>query len=218
MPVLGNDCIFAASFSWTRLDGEITLFCLIIHRNLAEVSGNVLKFSKLYRTLEVLHIHHGIAFGPPIVAHKIPFVLMAIRSLYGALRGEGILRVLQAVMGFSTWLYLYLAFSALGAVHETSSDALQKWSGFRGGNPWFRRFWRSCRPLRFNVAGFYYVDKGMPLTLSVHIVESTVDMVLAEECKSIGYYSFVKCLICGFKISIEMKTARKAFKGLYSDF
>ena len=44
-----------------------------------------------------------------MVAHKILFVLMAIRRLYAVLRGEGILRVLQEVMCVSIQFYLHLA-------------------------------------------------------------------------------------------------------------
>ena len=105
---------------------------------------------------------------------------MIIRSIYGALKGEGLVRVLQGVVGFCAWLYLQLAFRALGSIHETSDQALRM--GRRmNGNSWFRRFLRSCKPLKVTVGGLYYVDRGMPLTLAAIILESTVNLLIAEK-------------------------------------
>ena len=89
-------------------------------------------------------------------------------------------RVLQGVAGFSAWLYLQLAFRALGNIHETSTEALNAARGMNR-DPWFRRFMRSCKPLKVDVAGLYYVDRGMPLTLAAIILESTVNLLIAEQ-------------------------------------
>ena len=88
-------------------------------------AGRANKFSRLYRALEILRVKHGAALGAPISAHKVLFVLMIMRSIYGAVKGEGLARVLQGVVGFSAWLYLQLAFRALASVHETSNEALK---------------------------------------------------------------------------------------------
>ena len=69
-------------------------------------------------------IKHAEAIGPPIAAQKVPFVLMIIRSIYGALKGEGMVRVLQGLVGSSAWIYFQLTFRALGSIHETSLEAL----------------------------------------------------------------------------------------------
>ena len=94
-------------------------------------------------------------------------------------------RILQGVVGLSAWLCLQLAFRALGGIHETLAETLST-ARFMRGNPWFRRFVvknfiRSCAPLRFNVAGFYYVDKGMSLTIAAIILENTVNLLIAEQ-------------------------------------
>ena len=138
------------------------------------------KFSHLYHALEILRVKHGAALGPPIAAHKIPFALVIIRGIYGALKGEGLVRILQGVVGGSAWLYLHLAFRALGSIHDTSDEALRV-SRRMNGNSWFRRFLRSCKPLKVSVGGLYYVDKGMPLTLAGIILESTVNLLIAEQ-------------------------------------
>ena len=91
-------------------------------------------------------------------------------------------RILLGVAGFSGWLYLQLAFRALGDIHQTSSEGLTAAKSMNG-NPWFRRFLRSWKPLlRVNVGEFYYVDKGMPLTLLIAIIlERTVNLLIAEQ-------------------------------------
>ena len=139
---------------------------------------NARRFSRLYRALQILHVQHGNAFGPPLAAHKVPFALMIIRSLYGALTGEGVIRLLQAAVGLCAWIYLQLAFRLLGNVCENSEGSLKEFARM-GGNPWFTRFLKSCKPLKVSMGGLYYVDRGMPLTLAAIIVESTVDLVIA---------------------------------------
>ena len=147
---------------------------------MAETGGQKKRsqFARLYRTLQVLRIHHDVAFGQPIAATKLPFVLLIIRGLYGAVSGEGAARVAQAVGALSAWLYLQVAYKTLGNIHESSNEAVKMWSKMNQ-NPWFARFLRSCKPLKFEVTGFYFVDKGMPLTLANIIVTRTVDLLIA---------------------------------------
>ena len=60
-------------------------------------------FAHLFRALQILRMKQGAALGPPISAHQLPFALMIIRSIYGALKGEGLVRVLQGVIGCCAW-------------------------------------------------------------------------------------------------------------------
>ena len=120
------------------------------------------------------------ALGPPLAGHKVLFALMIIRSMYGALTQSGEVRILQAIVGSSAWFYLQMAFQTIGNVSEGSEEMLFAWKPL-GIDPWFGRFLKSCRLMRVGIAGFYYVDKQMSLTLAAIILDGTVNMLIAEQ-------------------------------------
>ena len=130
--------------------------------------------------MQILDTKFDTGVGPALAGHKILFVLMIIRSMYGALTQNGELRILQAIVGFSAWLYLQMAFKMIGSVYESCEDMLPAWKKF-GKDPWFRRFLKSCRKQRVEVAGLYYVDGKMSLTMAAIVVESTVNMLIAKQ-------------------------------------
>ena len=130
--------------------------------------------------MQILHKKFDIGFGPMLAAHKILFVLMIVRSIYGALTQTGELQVLQALAGFSAWLYLQLAFKTIGSVYDVCEGMLPVWKEL-GKDPWFRRFLRSCKNIQIEVAGMYHVDRKMCLTLAAMIVESTVSILIAQQ-------------------------------------
>ena len=130
--------------------------------------------------MQILYTKFDTGVGPVLAGHKILFVLMIIRSMYGALTQAGELRILQAIVGFSAWLYLQLAFKTIGNVYESCEEMLPAWKKF-GKDPWFRRFLKSCRKQRVEVAGFYYVDRKMSLTLAAIILENAVNMMIAKQ-------------------------------------
>ena len=137
------------------------------------------RFVETYRGMQILLKKLDVAIGPPLACHKVLFVLLIVRSMYGALTGTGEVRVLQALVGFSRWFYLQMAFKTIGSVNESCEDMLPAWKKLRR-DPWFGRFLKSCRKLRVGVAELYYVDRKMSLTLAGIIVESTENMLIAE--------------------------------------
>ena len=149
-----------------------------IFREMPETSSSAThKFAKTYRSLQALHIKFELSFGALVAAHKIIFILMIIRSMYGAFAGTGEVRILQAIVGTRTWFYLQTAFKLIGGVHQTCTDMLLAWRRVR--DPWFTRFLKSCRVVKVEIAGLYYVDKKLSLTLAAIILENIVNMLIA---------------------------------------
>ena len=130
--------------------------------------------------MQILYKEFDTSFGPMLAGHKILFVLMIVRSIYGALTQTGELQVLQALAGFSAWLYLQVAFKTLGSVSDLCEEMLPAWKGL-GRDPWFRRFLKSCKLLKIEVAGMYHVDREMCLSLAGIIVDGTVSTLIAKQ-------------------------------------
>ena len=137
-------------------------------------------FAKMYRGMQILLQKFDSAIGPPLAAHKVIFGLMIIRSMYGALTQSGEVRILQAIIGTSGWLYLQMAFKNIGSVSQGCEEMLFAWKPM-GKDPWFGRFLKSCKQLRVGIAGLYYVDKQMSLTLASIILDRIVNMLIAEQ-------------------------------------
>ena len=139
------------------------------------------RFVRTYRGMQILLHKFDSAIGPPLAGHKVLFVMLIVRSMYGALtQNGGEVRILQALVGSSAWLYLQMAFKIIGSIYEGCEDMLPEWKQL-GKDPWFGRFLKSCKKLRVSVAGLYYVDRKMSLTLAAIILENTVNMMIAEQ-------------------------------------
>ena len=101
-----------------------------------------------------------------------------IMSCYTAARSEGLSSfryfvVMIAVLGgLLTWLL------KLAIVEEKSTEFMESVKPLEGRQPWLRRFLKSVRPLRVEIAMVGYADRGLILTVATLIVDNTVSLLL----------------------------------------
>ena len=77
-------------------------------------------------------------------------------------------------------VFLTVTFKALGQVYEESLEVLcQKRSQLV--DKCFRRFHRSCRPLKIQVAGMYFADLGMCLTMGSFVIENVANILILSK-------------------------------------
>ena len=136
------------------------------------------RLSKSYRCLQVLQSRANETFKYPLAAIQVLFLSLTIRSIYGMVKMEGELRILHLNNTYGNVLFLVVLFKVLGKVYERSGATLLKQKSLMGRVKWFRRHHRSCWPLQFEVAGLYYVDPGMSLTMGSFVVQNVANMLI----------------------------------------
>ena len=131
-----------------------------------------------YRSLQMLQSRANDTFRYMLATVKVLFLLLAIRCIYGVVKMNGILQILNLNCTIGLLVFLTFTFRALGQVFAESQSVLMTQKSFRGGDKWFRRFLRSCRPLRFEIARLYFVDPPMSLTMGSFVLENVANLLL----------------------------------------
>ena len=114
-----------------------------------------------------------------LTCHSLVFAVIAIRALYGALTSHVDAKIFLLFLGSGTWIYLEGLYTFLSQVHQASYLALKGWHEPGRGGPGFKFFLRSCRPFKVEIAGLFYVDRGMPLNMATIILDRIVNMLVA---------------------------------------
>ena len=112
-----------------------------------------------------------------LASTKVLLLLAGIRCIYGAVKMEGELRMLNLNCSILCVSFLGGLFRALGQVYEKSGEVLLLHST-GNGDKWLRRFHRSCRPLRVEIAGLYFVDPAMSLTMGSFVAENVGNLLI----------------------------------------
>ena len=115
----------------------------------------------------------------PLAIVKTVALLVTIRFIYGFVKMDGYMRVfcLNCAIGYT--ISLAIGFKALGQLYEESQKMLCHKRKQRG-NKWFRRFHKSCRPLKIRVAGLYFVDPPMALTMGSFVIQNVANMLVLK--------------------------------------
>ena len=93
---------------------------------------------------------------------------------------NGYIRAYSLNCAVSIIVFLIITFKALGLVFEESQKMLSKKRN-QLGDKWFRRFHRSCRPLKIQVGGIYFVDLGMCLTMGSFVIENVANILIVSK-------------------------------------
>ena len=133
----------------------------------------------VYKTAQILHTKANYVYQISLPGHKILFVLLCVRSIYGAMTIQSGVRVLLAIVGSLALVYLRVTFKILAKFFDLSDGGLQAWKR-SSQDGWFKRSLQSCQPLKMQIGSFYYVDRGMVPTLFSIIVQSTVSLLLSS--------------------------------------
>ena len=140
---------------------------------------NVASMTMVYRTTQILHKKANYVYAIILPGHKILFLLACIRSIYGAMKIQSGVRVLLAIVASLILVYLRVTFKILSQFFDLSRECLHAWKRSTQDGC-FKRSLKSCQPLKMQIGSFYYVDRGMVLTLFSIIVDSTVSLLLSS--------------------------------------
>lgn len=137
------------------------------------------EWARNFRCLQLLQSRANETCSRMIGAVKVLFVSVLIRSIYGAIKMEGITRLLSLSAAMFSIGFLGVLFKVYGQVWAGSRAVLMaRRKGIPREEKWFRAFHRSCQPLKFDIAGLYFVDPGMSLTLGSFVVQNMANLLI----------------------------------------
>ena len=136
-------------------------------------------WAERYKCMQLLQIRANEIFKYPLVSIKVMFLLAAIRCVYGMVKMEGLFRIFNFNAATTLLIFLAVAFKALGAVYKKSVEELFQHRRVLN-NKWFRRFGRSCRPLKLEIGGLYFVDSPMSLTMGSFVIQNVANLLTFE--------------------------------------
>lgn len=139
-----------------------------------------MQLRKTYRTLTLLQSRTNGRFRYALTSTKVLFLLVSIRCIYGVVKMTGLLQIFNLSCAVGDLFFLTFTFRALGQVFAESQGVLVTQKSFTGGDKWLRRFLRSCRPLRFEIAHLYFVDPPMTLTMGSFVLENVANLLMLD--------------------------------------
>ena len=95
----------------------------------------------------------------------------------GVITTDGYIRAYNFTCAIGFVIFLSITFKALGQVYEKSTEVLSE-RKYLVKDKWFKRFHRSCRPLKIQIAGMYFVDVPMCLTMGSFVIQNVVNMLI----------------------------------------
>ena len=150
---------------------------LICRRIRQPTTSTLVKDALAYRKLQVVQIMATDAVSIVLQVQQFLCIILIMRSLYGALVVDGPERGRMIVGIIAHFGFLRGVFKAVAEVYGNSDQVLASWS-IHGRDKWFKRFRMSCRALKIDIAGLYYVDHSLMLTMCAIILDGTVNLLV----------------------------------------
>ena len=137
------------------------------------------QFSKKYRSLTVLQAHFAVLFRHYVSILQTASIFCVVTNTYQAVVGGSVRSLLLALTVFFGHMQFL---EATARVHHTSADVLLEWRRVhRRKLPlWFPRFLRSCRHVSIPVGSFFYIDRGLVLTILSIVTNASASLILAN--------------------------------------
>ena len=139
-----------------------------------------LEWAQRYRCMQLLQKRANEILKYPLATVKVLSLLAIIRSLYLVVKMNGFMQLVNGNSALCFGIFLIVCFNALGQVFDLSEQVLVQQKR-NGGNEWFRRFHRSCYPLKFEIAGMYFADPPMSLTMGSFVIENVANMLIVSK-------------------------------------
>ncbi|CAG7824518.1 unnamed protein product [Allacma fusca] len=102
---------------------------------------------------------------------------VAVCAMYGAIKVHEPGAVLLAMIVGMTLTHLGIIFRKLGEFYEVSSAVLESW---KGQGKLTSKVLNASRPIRVNLADYYYVQKSTILVLYGVIVNAAITLLLGS--------------------------------------
>ena len=137
------------------------------------------EFARTYRTLGVLQRQFATFYQNFMSLTQAAAIFFVVLNTYQAVVG-GNVRALVLASGVA-YGFIQFVKSAAQVYHE-STDVLQEWRCInRSELPlWSHRFLKSCNFLCVPVGRFFYVDRGLVLTVLSIILDNSANLILAK--------------------------------------
>ena len=136
------------------------------------------ELGKKYRTLQILQSRANGTYRYALATAKVLFLLATIRCIYGVVKMDGLLQIFNFNCAIGCLIFLIFTFRELGELFATSENTLMTQKRVMGRDKWVRRFLRSSRPLRFEIAHLYFVDPPMSLTMGSFVVQNVANLLM----------------------------------------
>ncbi|CAG7659417.1 unnamed protein product [Allacma fusca] len=131
------------------------------------------QIKRYYSVLSVLQNYTNAVFGIWTIQTAITTVVGVIINAFLAIIFFKSRSYVIATIGC---IVILMLFKNLGQLFEESRETFLSWKKIT--QPEFRKFHRSCRPLRVSVGSFYFADKSLMLTLLTIIVTHSANLIL----------------------------------------
>ena len=92
---------------------------------------------------------------------------------------NGYIRIFNLNVAIGYVVSLAVLFRALGEVYDKSGKVLLQRKNMLH-DKWFRVFLRSCRPLKFVVAGLYFVEPPVSLTMGSFVLQNLANLLILK--------------------------------------
>ena len=139
------------------------------------VAANTL--ARTHTSLGVLEMEFTSFYGSYMAATQTIFTFCVVLNAYQAVDG-GSIRSLVIALGIA---FGYVQFVEVTAeVYHASVDVLEAWRrvGRRDVPEWFPAYLRSCRFLYIPVGSFFYVDRGLVLTVLSVMLNTSASLII----------------------------------------
>ena len=175
--------MFAPWFHWT----SIVSFSVDVSRMIKEVAPRkqcrdtdhamANAFARTHRSFQLLQKQFASFYGNYMSFTQTSAIYVVVVNTYLAVVG-GSVRSLVLAVGMAYGVVQFL--EAMAEVCHTSSDLLHEWRRVsRADLPlWFPRFHKSCRFLYIPVGRFFYVDRGLVLTVLAIMLDNSASVIL----------------------------------------
>ena len=136
------------------------------------------RFAKRHRAIALLVKSNGDLYKHVLTSFQLFIVMIVTLNSY---RGIS-LKVRQSLFFAVTFLLGHVwSHSYMADMNEMSLEMLRKQRGRLGNVPlWFRRFLSSCRPFNVQIGNFFFVDRGLIITIVSTIIDNTVTLLLLK--------------------------------------
>ncbi|CAG7719532.1 unnamed protein product [Allacma fusca] len=143
------------------------------HRNFNSFSRDFRKFTIFGKIVENF-------YGPVIIPSlQGCLTVVVIYASYGAIRRVGILSVILSVLSFTALICLLVTFILLGRFDQQSLEVLSSWKicCFRRE---FTKTLESFLPIQIHVGQFYFVDRGLVLTMISIMLQCIINLLIVQ--------------------------------------
>ena len=132
-----------------------------------------------YRTLAVLQANFAGFFKHYIFVLQMASIFSVVKNAYQAVVGGSPRSLLLA---FAVFFGRIKFIEVTEHVHDNSANLLLRWKRMSSGHVpfWFPKFLKSCRHVCVPVGSFFYIDRGLALTIFSIVTNASASLILAN--------------------------------------